>query len=225
MTFDFAKQTSLKYIVFYRLFENREISNVKKNVIKPYDLSTFQFWYVERSRGGAVQHNNNNNPGGTTQQQPASQPSQPRNQPTSQASQPSPAQQPTSQAVQHNSSQPASQPSSQPTNQPRGTTQQQPASQPPHCGPMAWWKVLNFVGFYKVILFYADIAFSNVLKIIGFYRHLWNCRKSQFRKSLQNLLFLDEFRLWKAEIIKKRLFFIDFLKIVKSQMSKKRYKT
>ena len=63
MIFDFAKQTSLKYIDFYRLFENREISNVKKNVIKPDDLSTFQFWYVERSRGGAVQHHNNNNHG------------------------------------------------------------------------------------------------------------------------------------------------------------------
>ena len=54
MIFDFTKQKSLKYIGFYRLFENLEISNVKKNVIKPDDLSTFQFWYVERSRGGAV---------------------------------------------------------------------------------------------------------------------------------------------------------------------------
>ena len=43
MVFDFTKQTSLKSICFYRLFENREISNVKKNVIKPDDLSTFRF--------------------------------------------------------------------------------------------------------------------------------------------------------------------------------------
>ena len=43
MIFDFTKQKSLKYIGFYILFENREISNVKQNVIKPDDLSTFQF--------------------------------------------------------------------------------------------------------------------------------------------------------------------------------------
>ena len=30
--FDFTKQKSLKYIGFYRLFENREISNVKKTL-------------------------------------------------------------------------------------------------------------------------------------------------------------------------------------------------
>ena len=43
MNFDFRKHNALKNVGIYILFENREISHVKKNVIKPYDLSTFQF--------------------------------------------------------------------------------------------------------------------------------------------------------------------------------------
>ena len=43
MKFDFRKQNALNNVGIYRLFENREISNVNKNIIKLDDLSPFQF--------------------------------------------------------------------------------------------------------------------------------------------------------------------------------------
>ena len=60
MNFDFRKQNAFKNICIYRLFENREISHVKKRYKTGWfvDFSILICWEIE---GGAVQHNNNNN--------------------------------------------------------------------------------------------------------------------------------------------------------------------